>query len=422
MKTLRPFLFIVVSACLAGCGGSSSGHSGGGGGGTSTTVTMSFASGTPAVVAAKIGTGAFAAQSLTAGKLTLSIPSGTTDFAVAYVCSAPSVLSVEHIYEATLSDGTSFTLPCVVPEDHPTGPTGALTGNVDMAAISEARQLILAVSNGTLATTFNTAADTAFNLTVPAGTDRVEVLAYDAPSPGLGTTTTLLAARNFDNQSVPGALNGGAQVVLGSADRTTLEPITYTNVPAGYSASTFVGLLMANGAGGFAISQSASQYPALPAGAVESGDSYALIASARNAAKPTEIMYVAKSATTAGPVSFAFPTPWAYAGPSPAALPTFNFNYTGFDQSTNVNQLASITWGLAPSTQISIEASASFQNGSTTLQIPDLSAIQGFFPAPTSGTRVIWVALIGEGGLVDQQPATTDSTASVTNSGTYTVP
>jgi hypothetical protein len=419
MKTLQPFLFIVVSACIAGCGGSSSGHSGGGGG-TSTTVSVSFASGAPAVVAAKIGTGAFQAQSLTAGKLTLSIPSGTTDFAVAYVCSAPSILAVEHIYEATLTDGTSFTLPCVVPQDR--GPTGALTGNVDMAAISEARQLGLAVSNGSLATTFTTAADTAFNLTAPAGTDRVEVLAYDAPSPGLGTTTTLLAARNFDNQAVPGSLNGGAQVVLAPADRTTFQPITYTNVPAGYSASTFVGFLMANGAGGFAISQSASQYPALPAGAVESGDSYALIASARNTARPTEIMYVAKSATSAGPVSFALPTPWAYAGPSPAALPTFNFDYSGFAQSTSVNQLAAITWALTPSTQISMEASASYQNGSTTLQIPDLSAIQGFIPAPSSGTRVFWVALIGQGGLVDQQPATTDSTASVINSGTYTVP
>jgi hypothetical protein len=419
MKIVHLFLFIVVSACLAGCGGTSSGHSGGGGS-TSTTVSVSFASGTPAVVAAKIGTGSFQAQSLTAGKLTLSIPSGTDDFAVAYVCSAPAVLAVEHIYEATLTDGTSFTLPCAVPQDR--GPTGALTGNVDIAAISEANQLSLAVSNGSLATTFNTAADTAFNLTAPAGTDRVEVLAYDSTFPGFGITSTLVAARNFDNQAVPGSLNGGAQVVLGPADRTTTEPITYNNVAAGYSASTFVGLIMANGKGGFAISQSTSQYPVLPAGAFKSGDSYTFIASARNSAKPTETMFVAQSSTTAGPVSFAFPTPWVYSGPSPAALPTFNFDYTGFAQSTNVHQLGSITWGLTPSTQISMEASASFQNGSTTLEIPDLSAIQGFFPAPTSGTRVIWVALIGPGGLADQQSANTGSTASVTNSGIYTVP
>jgi len=419
MKTVLPFLFLVGSACVAGCGGSS-GHSGGGGGGTSTTVTVSFASGTPTVVAAKIGTGAFSSQSLTAGKLTLSIPSGTTNFAVAYVCSAPSVLAVEHIYEATLSDGTSFTLPCVLPEDR--SPTGALTGNVDIAAIPDAHQLGLAVSNGSLATTFITTPDTAFSLTAPAGNDRVEVLAYSAPTPGLGSTTTLFAARNFDNQAVPGSLNGGAQVVLGAADRTTQQPITYTNVAAGYSASTFVGLLMGNAAGGFAIAQSTSQYPALPAGAVESGDSYAFIAFFLNDAATTETMFVAKSATSAGPVSFAFPVPWPYAGPSPAALPTFHFDYTGFAQSTSVNQLASITWGLVPSTQISIEASASYQNGSTTLEIPDLSAIQGFFAAPASGTHVIWVALIGEGGLVNQQPATTDSTASVTNSGTFIVP
>src|SRR5690348_6349295 len=74
---------------LAGCGGGSvSGGDGGGGGGggNPTAVTFKINGGTPTAVAAKIGSGPFTAQTLTSGSLSLSIPSGTTTFALAVSC------------------------------------------------------------------------------------------------------------------------------------------------------------------------------------------------------------------------------------------------------------------------------------------------------------------------------------------------
>lgn len=82
-----------------------------------------------------------------------------------------------------------------------------------------------------------------------------------------------------------------------------------------------------------------------------------------------------------------------------------------------------ISWGLTVTTQIAVTASANYQNGSTTLAIPDLSALPGFVPAPASGTLVIWVSLIEENGLGIQQSMSNNPViASVENSGFYTVP
>ena len=386
-----------------------------------TTVTFSFSHGSPTVVAAKIGSGSFTAQQLNAGKLTLSIPSGTTDFAVAYLCTSTSFPTFERIFEATIADGTSFSLSCVSPAN-PASP-GTLTGNVDASAISQANLLEIAASAGGLAVTAGVTSDTNFSVMVPAGTDRVEVLAYNSTSQGLESASSLLAARNFDNQVVPGSLNGGNQVVLGAADRTTPQSITYSNVPAGYSApSTLVELIMAGGAGAFSVSHSTSEYPALPSGATKSGDSYSFLANAMNSANPTEMMFVANRASSAGPVSFSFPAAWSYSGPTPAALPSFNFTYSGFGQNSGVTESAFISWGLPLMTQIAVTASTNYQNGSTTLAIPDLSAVTGFVAPPPSGTLVVWVGLIEQNDQRVQAMSANPAATSVENSGFYTVP
>jgi hypothetical protein len=406
---------LAALALISGCGG----HSGGsasGGGANPTIVSVSFSSGTPTVVAAKIGAGSFTSQSLTSGKLSLSLPAGTTDFAVAYVCTGTLFPTFERIFEATTADGTSFTLPCVTPRAPDS--TGALTGNVDATAIPQTNLLTVMASNGSQFLNQAVTPDADFSLTVPAGTDRVEVLAYDTTTQGFQATSTLLAARNLDNQTVPGSLNGGAQVVFTAADRTTAQTITYSNLPAGYSGSTLAELIMAGGAGGFSVSQSSTQYSVVPAAAMKAGDSYAFVANAMNSANPTQMMIVATSSTTAVPVSFTFPEPWSYSGPAPAALPVFNIAYTGFTQTTGVTQSAVISWGFALTSQIFISATASYQGGSTALAIPDLSALSGFLPPPPSGTPVIWVALIAQNNTSSSTPILT----SVENSGTYTVP
>ena len=412
-------------AFLAGCGSSSGGGgSTGGGGNTPTAVTFTFSVGTPTVVAAKIGSGSFTAQSLNSGKLSLSLPNGTSNFAVAYLCTAPSFPIFQDVFEANTTDGSSFILPCPAPSS--TIPMGTLTGSVDGSAIPEANSLGLAVANGNNGFVAGVSQDTNFSFNVPAGNDRVEVLAYNSVSSGSVVTSSLVAARTLLNQAVPGALNGGSTVVLGAADETTLKPITYSNVPSGYSApSTVVDLIM-NGAGGFSIaSPMTTQYPALPAGAVQQGDFYEFFATATNRVNSGEMAIVAQSSTAAGPVSFTFPSPWTYGGPAPAALPTFNFAYTGFSGKTRVFQTALADWD-APTVgfiEFQVTTSANYLNGSTAVAFPDLSGVPGFVAPPPSGTQVNWVALIAQSNVGAPQPMPTDATIStLENAGAYTVP
>jgi hypothetical protein len=104
-------------------------------------------------------------------------------------------------------------------------------------------------------------------------------------------------------------------------------------------------------------------------------------------------------------------------------LPAFDFIYSGFTQSSEVNESASISWGLPLTTQIAITASANYQNGSTTLAIPDLSAVAGFTAPPPSGTLVVWIGLIEQNDEGAQQAgAVNPMMTGVENSGFYMVP
>jgi hypothetical protein len=418
----------LVLALMTGCGGSSGGNSGGsGGGGNPTTVTSKFSGGTPTVVAAKIGSGAFTAETLSSGTLSLSIPSGTTDFAVAYVCpfflTRPFQLPEEVVYEVSTADGTAFTGPCLT--DLSTGQQGILTGNVDASGIPGASSVGIAVVNGSYNILAGATLNGGFSMTVPAGNDRVEVLVNNSALQGSGGIG-LVAARNFNNQVVPGALNSGNTVVLGAADETTLAPITYSNVPSGYSVpTTSVGFIMGGNSGFGIAGPSTSQYPVLPAGAIQSGDFYEFAATAQSRTNSSEQVIVQTTSTNGGPVSFAFPAPWSYAGPTPAALPTFDFAYTGFSGKTGVIESVFASWisGNTGENLYEIAATANYQNGSTTLAFPNLSNLAGFLPSPSSGTQVTWTAEIVQASSgVFQAPASNTTGSAAVNSGTYVVP
>jgi hypothetical protein len=420
----------MIVALLSGCGGSaSSSGGGGGGGGSATTVTFKFTGGTPTAVAARIGTGAFTAQN--PGTLSLSIPSGTTDFAVGYVCTSGSSSGFpgqiqeaeEIVFEASTADGTSFTGPCPG-ASLSTTTTGTLTASVDASAIPNASILNLAVQNDGLL--FEGVLQSPVgNLSAlgPVGNDRVEVLAYSSTMQGpLEEELGLVGAKNFTAQAVPGSLNGGETVVLGSSDETTPEPISYSGVPLGYDPpSTIATFNMGNG-GGFVLAASAAgQYPAMPAGAIESGDSYFFLSTAHNSANVGETVISLVNSPSGGPVSIAFPAPWAYAGPTPAALPTFNFNYSGFSGM----QSASLVWMPSSSAEniFEVNATPSYQNGSAALDFPDLSSRKGFLASPASGTNVTWLAEMVENSAGAFQSASSSATTSaVENSGSFTVP
>jgi hypothetical protein len=327
---------------------------------------------------------------------------------------------------ATTADGTTFTPSCLRPWY--SGQTGTLTGSLDASAVPGVSFAEVDALNGeTLLATGNAPISGNFSFSAATGNNRVEALAYKY----VGSTFLLAAARNFANQSVPGALNNGNTVILGTADETTLQSISYANVPSGYAApATNVTFDMGyidphyNG-GGFRVATLATnQYPALPQTTVESGDFYDFYARCYNSGKPTEGVAIEETSTAGGGISFSFPSPWSYGGPTPAALPTFSFDYAGFQGKTGVAQYAVISWAVGEVQQyFEVSASANYQNGSTALAIPDLSGVTGFLAAPPSGTQLSWGAGISQNSTGVFRPMSSNtSIVSVSNNGNYSVP
>jgi hypothetical protein len=402
-------------------------------------VTFTVNGGTPTAVATKIGSGSFTAATLSSGKLTLSLPIGTTSFAVAYAC--PSVSSAsstlgppvslleERVFEASTLDGTSFTQSCL-DIALATAATGTLTGSVDASAISDAGELIIYAQNSqnsgglpnfglVLGSSGN------FSFAAPAGTDRVMVAAYSPLPSGNLEPISLVAARNFTGQAVPGALNGGSTVVLSAADQATTEPLTYQNIPSGYTApTTLVDYQMGNV--GISIAGAAtSAYPVLPAGAVQSGDYYFFWASTSSTSNPAQTTRVTTTLTSTGPESIAFPPAWPYAGPTPAAQPSFNLSYAGFSGTTGISDGVEMSWSPASNAEnvVLVTATANYLSGANTVSVPDLSGLTGFLPPPASGTPVGWSAQISQGNIPSLQPPASNVTITiVSNAGAYTVP
>ncbi len=139
--------------------------------------------------------------------------------------------------------------------------------------------------------------------------------------------------------------------------------------------------------------RTSTQYPVLPAGAVSSGDFYEFSSTSTNSAKPSEIVNATKLSANLGAVSLTFPSPWSYAGPSPAALPSFNFSYSGFSGNDGVFDSGLLGWTTSNSfNQYLLIASSNYLQGSArpwhSLIFPN---IEGFIAQPPSGTEVNWI-------------------------------
>lgn len=414
---------------LAGCGGGGSitGGGGGGGGSNPNTVSINFrGTSMPQVVAAKIGSGAFAAQTLTGSSLTLTIPSGTNDYAVAFLCptegTAPYTSQLEFVWEASVTDGSPLYFTC------PYEPNLTLnfTGNLDGSALPGVQSFEIFAENGS---SFGEggvggSATASFDMAAPTGSDRVLALAYADQGSGP------VAAVNFNNQTVPGALNGGNTVAFSASDETTAEPITYNNVPSGFGApSTYAWFGMGQTTQAFVYATDATtQYMQLPASATETGDVYFLDANASGTSSQSSVN--TEIVSSGGLATFTFPAPWSYSGPTAAALPSFTMSYSGFSSDANVSENAWIFWGtgsggiFSTSTDdIQIQATVNYQGGSTTLAIPDLSGVSGLMAPPASGTQVEWDAWIEQQSWGFSSPIPSNAVwNTVSNTGLYTVP
>ncbi|HXR39112.1 MAG TPA: hypothetical protein VN776_08465 [Terracidiphilus sp.] len=413
---LRFTLCIAVVTGLAGCGGSSNGGSGGGGGGNPTIVTYTFKGTMPTAVATQIGTGAFTQASLDSGTLTISVPNGTTDYAVAYACPPDTLLTnpsiTEQVIFASTLDGVSFSPRC--------GATvavsqGLATVQVNAAAIPGAAFVKVGSLLGQIQPWSGSTLSFSANLFT--GTQDIPVSVMDA-------SLNVLAARTLRGQTVPGALNGGNPVVFAASDETVPETATLNDIPTGFSVLAFSAFYQTDG--GALISLSVNQtphYSAMPAGAFQSGDYYLFLASAFNNKTLGDGVSVETTSASAGPQSFTFPAPWSYSGPTAAALPTFDFDYTGFSGMSNVSRSAFIWWvqGTASINTISIAASANYQNGATTVAVPDLSSLTGFLAPAASGTTIGWRTEVHQGNPFLTTPPN-GTLQFVSNAGTYTEP
>ncbi|MGA3373779.1 MAG: hypothetical protein ABSC48_18700 [Terracidiphilus sp.] len=386
-------------------------------------MTYTFTGFAPVAVATQIGSGAYTQATLTSGKLTLSVPSGETNFSIAYLCPSPTAgpfVNQEYINQASTLDGTAFSETCVEGGDASQG--GMATVQVDATAIRGAEDIFVTYQGGGPGDTFNSSVELAV------GTYDVPIYVTSA-----GGIYEAIAAKILRDKTIPGALNGGAPVVFQTTDETVPQAITYNNVPNGYSPSGGeVNYYTADGSWvplALGTIPAATQYMAMPSGTYQSGDYYEFEVEANNAAGDGSVS-INKYTSSAGPQSFAFPAPFSYAGPAAAALPAFNFTYSGFSGMSNISQQAAIYWGVgtwgtfpipADLDSITMTATANYQNGSTAMNIPDLSSLTGFLAPVPSGTTVSWTAGFNQGNPFLTTPPS-GIIQSVSNSGSYTEP
>jgi len=402
---------------LAGCGGSSSTSPSTGP--TSTTVVYTFQGEAPSAVTVQIGTGSYTPASLQSGQLSLSIPNGTTDYAIAYVCPEAAglgdVVTAEYVIEASTTDGNSFSTTC----NGVSGSTGNATGSVDTSAIAGVANVLIRGSQG-------------FGGSVPAsGNFSVNLLsgANDVALVAVDSSGNVRAVKILRAQTVPGTLNSGNTIRFEASDQTTTQTMSISNVPSGFASPTASVEYITSGGTSFVLNGSATtQYPVVPAAYVQTGDFYSFQANASDTGTHSTSVGVMQNDTGGGAATLSLPAPLSYAGPQPAALPTFDFSYSGFSGMGAVAQQAEIEW--IPSTNslysLTVIATGNYQAGSSSITIPDLSSVAGFLPSASSGSEIYWVASVwgGTTPVFDylSAPPSSGSVSFVEQSGTFTTP
>jgi len=416
----------VLALAVVSCGGSgvsstSPSSSSGSSGNATTTVTYTFTGGTPTAAAVQIGNDTFAAALLQSNKLSVSIPQGTTNYAVAFVCppnvASGTTVTSEYIIEAATQDGTAFNWNCPMQPN-----TGNATGTVDVSAIPGAAY-VLVRGNGSYFQLVNAPVGT-FNASLPTDTTDIAFIAVDA-----SIQPNVLAMKLLRDQKVPGPLNGGNAVVFSSGDLATNEPL-FISVGSGFTTPTTASVYYYTTNGSYILlnNHSATQYPQVPAASTAGGDFYVFEANSTDTATHNSIVGVTETSTVGGVTTLPLPVPWSYSGPTPAASPTFTFNYSGFSALPAIAHQGETQWAPTPATlrMTTVTATASAQNGASTLAIPDLSSVAGFFSSPPSGTNVYWLATIYGGAAralaVNQSPPSTGSFGFVQNRGNYSQP
>jgi len=366
-----------------------------------TTITVTFIGGTPLAVATQSGTGAFTVTT-PGNQVTFTLLAGITKYAIAYVCPPLSVmgtLNSEFVIQATTQDATSFTASCFGPVS-----SGTATGGTVSSSFAGTAKIQIRGGQGLGADISGASGAFPAGTQMPVGSNDVATIAVD----GSGNVQ---GVKMFRAQTVPGAINGGAGIVLlPPGDAVTTQNLNVTNVPANFvnPPEASVTFHTANGTRFLVSKTSVSStnpqpYGAVPTAATLSTDFYAYESNTADAATNQAVGITATTTSGGGSFSLALPTPWTFAGPAAAKFPTFTFIYSGFTGQPAVADQASISWTPTATTtnEITVLATANFLGSATTITVPDLTSLSGFLTPAATGTTINWVADIF-GGTVPE--------------------
>jgi hypothetical protein len=323
------------------------------------------------------------------------------------------------VIEATTQDATSFTAFCGFPT------LGVASGSAS-SSIAGTADIAIEGGQGDGANIGSASGSFPASTKMPVGANDVAAIAIDS-------SHNILGVKIVRSQTIPGTVNGGAGIVLGPGDQTSPQSLTVTNVPAGFGnpPEASVSYHTANGTRLLLSNVNVSStnpetYQAVPAAATQSGDFYAYESNTGNGNSSVGITTTTTSG--GGAFSLSLPASWTFSGPTPAKLPTFTFVYSGFASQPAVADQALIEWQTGASTfnEITVTATANFQGGSTTITIPDLSAVPGFFGPAASGTTIFWAADISGGSALTftffPNPPANGTRMFVQNTGSFVQP
>lgn len=378
-----------------------------------TQIAVKFTGGAPLAVAQQIGAGNWAAASLKNGSLNLTVPAGTSTYGIAYVCptwQGMGPVSSEYAIYATTQDATSFTVSCFV---NPTLAT--VTGNFDVSAIATATQAQIYASEFFSQTVSGVSG--AFSFQAPKGTNDIAVVALDASGNPVGV-------KIVRNQTVPGAVSG--TITLASTDATSVQNMSDAGIPTGFlpnPAGPYAEYFTANNTAFYAANTSVNtQYSVVPASEAQSGDYYFF--TSNDAGGSNQHVYATQTTTAGAAETLTFPTPLPAVSPAPAKFPSFTVAYSGFSGDAAVSYSANVQWQISGTDYgITATATSAYQNGASTLVIPDLTSLSGFLAMATSGTTVDWQVYVYGGSYQWFTPTPASGTLSfVQNQGSYTEP
>lgn len=375
-RTAIAIIGALALVTLSGCGASNKS--------TGTMVTASFA-GTvmPTAVAYQIGTtGKFQTLALSGSRASFTLPAGTSAYGFAYVCPmymARNSDANESTLQATTADTTSLSLACP-------SLSGSVNATYDASAIPGVTSILFYAGASSLIQASHIVGNVGLS-GVPPGKADVALVAEGANG---ALAVQIMRGVNVTDSGTPTTV---VFPPMTPADEVGSASAGITNVPTGTTANLFATYNTTHGLSinvpGPTNVAPPSTYWTVPSSQSQSGDFYLIQAFAN---LPTQLITAEVSSSTAGAATVALPSPSSsLAAPTAAAFPTFIANTSGFTVSGTV---VYSSW-----TQFTVDTvlynaytyvTKTWLGTNSTFTVPNLSALPGFAPAPTSGSHEFW--------------------------------